>query len=266
MSKVSLKERLRRLRLGNIKRLLRDRYGPTLPDDDAGRDDLHELLLPVSLGKSPAKVMANFIGNWAPWMSETEAAELIQHIERTPTPLRHRTAKDLGQRLNVTNAERERLALWTIFPANMTDAQMAEWRNLKRNRRRAQRRRWAGTRGCTTYVATSLSKQKPWQLEGISRRTWYRRRKMAQPVAQVVAQVNSYKWRDQTCATEQDATQQGLARRARVREVKGANGTWHVWESRQGTGTGAPDREAQPGIKSYAVKARKKRPRAKNRA
>ena len=30
--------------LGNIKCLLRHRYGHTLPDDDAGREDLFELL------------------------------------------------------------------------------------------------------------------------------------------------------------------------------------------------------------------------------
>jgi hypothetical protein len=40
---------LRRLRLGNLRKLFRHRYGPTLPDDDAGREDLRELLLPVSV-------------------------------------------------------------------------------------------------------------------------------------------------------------------------------------------------------------------------
>jgi len=43
-------EPLRKLRLGDLRKLLRDRNGPILPDDDAGRDYLHELLLPISLG------------------------------------------------------------------------------------------------------------------------------------------------------------------------------------------------------------------------
>jgi len=40
-------EMLRRLRLGNLRTLFRHRYGPTLPDDDAGRAELRELLLPT---------------------------------------------------------------------------------------------------------------------------------------------------------------------------------------------------------------------------
>jgi hypothetical protein len=37
-------EIIRRVRLGHLKRLLRQRYGFELPDDDAGREDL-ELVL-----------------------------------------------------------------------------------------------------------------------------------------------------------------------------------------------------------------------------
>jgi hypothetical protein len=45
MSK-SDKDKIRSLRLGNLRTVLRDRYGHTLPDDDAGLADL-ELLLDV---------------------------------------------------------------------------------------------------------------------------------------------------------------------------------------------------------------------------
>jgi len=125
-------EILRRLRLGNIKCLLRHRYGPTLPDDDAGREDLFELLLQVSLRiKAPTKVMRNFIQTWAPWMAEAEASEFIQRIERIPPNLRYRTAEHLGHRFNVTNAERERLRLWLIAPV---DIDLAEWRPNKLSR------------------------------------------------------------------------------------------------------------------------------------
>ena len=41
---------IRRLRLGDVQKVLRQRYGHTLPDDDAGREDLRELLMPISLG------------------------------------------------------------------------------------------------------------------------------------------------------------------------------------------------------------------------
>ena len=43
-------EILRRVIFGELRRLFRDRYGPTFPDDSAGREDLRELLLLISLG------------------------------------------------------------------------------------------------------------------------------------------------------------------------------------------------------------------------
>ena len=46
-------EMIRRLRLGDLRRLLRDRNGAVLPDDDAGREYLLELLLPISVGPPP---------------------------------------------------------------------------------------------------------------------------------------------------------------------------------------------------------------------
>ena len=203
-------ETFRRLRLGHLKRILHDRYGLILPDDDAGRDDLHELLLAVSLRpKEPVLIMRNIVETWAPWMTSPEMYDLIQRIEQTPPNQRYRTAKDLGRRLNVTNAERERMRLWTIAPADMTEDELAEWRRAKRNQRRRRKRQRDGIRSRMTFLAASLDRQKPWDKAGMSRRTWYRRRKekLAQSVAQVVAQLNSYKGRDQTCATEQGESQ-----------------------------------------------------------
>src|SRR5262249_6734019 len=187
---------LPRWRVGDLTGFIRHRYGPTLPDDDAGRDDLNELLLPVSLRvKSPALVMRNTIETWAPWMTAEEAYSVIQQIERTPPKLRNRTAKDLGQRLNLTNAEREHLRVWTIAPVDMTADQRAAWLRQKkrqRDRLRLQRkRRAAGIRSRTVYLANSLSKQKPWLAEGTSRASWYRRQKMRQPVRQVCRLLNS---------------------------------------------------------------------------
>ena len=170
-------EMLRRLRVGDVKRHLRYRYGATLPDDDAGREDLFEFLLPVSLRlKSPSRIMANLIETWAPWMTGAEAAGFIQQIEQVPPALRNRTAQDLGRRLNVTNAERERLRLWTIAAVDMTEEQMGEQRKAKKRARDRRRRRAAGSEPRAQYLANSLSRKKPWEIEGISRRTWERRR------------------------------------------------------------------------------------------
>src|SRR6516225_270346 len=112
------REMMRRLRLGNICTLLRDRYrGPRLPNDDAGRDDLRELLMQESLSPcAPEIKMRNTIRTWAPWMPETERQGLIEDICRTPLNERRRTSQDAGKRLGVTNTQRERLRLWTIYP------------------------------------------------------------------------------------------------------------------------------------------------------
>jgi hypothetical protein len=61
----SKSEIIRRLRLGDLRSLLRARCGHTLPDDDAGREYLWELLLCVSLGAEPDLKMANAIEIWA---------------------------------------------------------------------------------------------------------------------------------------------------------------------------------------------------------
>src|SRR5215470_16597951 len=107
-------EMIRRLRLANLRKLLRDRNGPILPDDDAGREYLLELLLPISVGPHADIKMPNAIEVWAPWMNKKEAGAIIDQINLMPMWQRKPTAKALGERLRVTNHERERLKLWTI--------------------------------------------------------------------------------------------------------------------------------------------------------
>jgi hypothetical protein len=51
--KIAIGEQFRRWRLGELRRLFRDRYGPVLPDDDAGLGDLRELLLLASMALTP---------------------------------------------------------------------------------------------------------------------------------------------------------------------------------------------------------------------
>lgn len=63
----------RRVRLGQVRRVLRNRYGHQLPDDDAGREELFELLLINSLHPThPVERMQQEIEVWAPWLSEQE--------------------------------------------------------------------------------------------------------------------------------------------------------------------------------------------------
>ena len=170
-------EIVRRLRLGDLRKLFRHRYGPTLPDDDAGREDLMELLRPISLDPwRPDRKMANVIETAAPWIGPEEAGRLIDWVNRLPAPERMSNAQELGWRLNLSNADRERLRLWSIKPDDMTADQLVEQRKAKKRARDRLRRQSKGVKPRAVYLAGALSRRKPWQREGISRRTWFRRR------------------------------------------------------------------------------------------
>jgi hypothetical protein len=92
-SRAAKREIMRRLRLGDLRKLLRARCGHTLPDDDAGREYLWELLLPVSLApEEHERKMANTVEIWAPWLGKDEAEQLIDQINRMPARERRRLA------------------------------------------------------------------------------------------------------------------------------------------------------------------------------
>ena len=175
-----MSEALRRRRLGDLKRVLRSRYVHTLPDDDAGRDDLELLLDVVSFVANARYRMKNEVEIWAPWMSTEESYELVEHVLRKPEYLRKIKAAPLGEKLGLTYREREALGIRTIRPGDLTPEQFQEKRREKRREkdraRKLRRRRRTGAKSRVVYRATSLSRQKPWERLGISRRTWERRR------------------------------------------------------------------------------------------
>ena len=67
MSKV---ETIRRLLIGDLRRIFRHRYGVTLPDDDAGRDDLETCCSPHSVSPRAAERRCLEVEIFAPWMPE----------------------------------------------------------------------------------------------------------------------------------------------------------------------------------------------------
>jgi hypothetical protein len=202
-------EIMRRLRLGNLRTLLRARCGHTLPDDDAGREYLWDLLLPVSLSPEAECRLRNTIETWAPWMDVKERFELVAQIERTPAYVRKVKPRTLGERLRVTAEERERLKLWTIIPFDLTAKELADQREAKKRARDRRRRRDAGSKPRTDYEAASINRAKPWLALGISRATWYRRRETSP------RQVNLLISRAHTCLTEKTARPQGVGAQER---------------------------------------------------
>ena len=78
-------ETVRRLRFGALVKLFRYRWGYVLPDDDAGRGDLWELVTNVSLAPAAAdKKIRCVIETWAPWMQADEAAAMVSHVKKLP--------------------------------------------------------------------------------------------------------------------------------------------------------------------------------------
>ena len=187
-------ETLRRLRFGDLLRLFRHRWGYILPDDDAGRGDLWLLVTNCSLAAAePEKKMAHVIEVWAPWMSPDERAAYVQHVWGLDLYQRIQTAGELGQQLGLTNATREALKLWRFLPIDKTEDELAEHRAAKRRAKATTRRRAKGVRSREDYLASLPSRQRPWEAEGISRRTWERRRskRVASPLPTIVSSTSS---------------------------------------------------------------------------
>ena len=172
------RDMLRRLRYGHVIRIINDRYGPgPIPDDDAGRPDLMELLYLASMAESGAeKKCRNILELRAPWMSEDESERLIVHLTEHTAPYEKlKTARELGEKIHLMNADRERLRVWSIRPVDLTDAELREQSKARERARRASKRRAAGKVTWQEHLARLANKPKPWIAEGISQRQWQRR-------------------------------------------------------------------------------------------
>jgi hypothetical protein len=102
------------------------------------------------------------------------AEAIIDQINLMPIWQRKPTARVLGERLRVTNGERERLKLWTIAPCDMGDS-MPWWRKFKDRERKRRVRQLQGRQTRAAYLAKrTTSEEQPWRALGISRASWYR--------------------------------------------------------------------------------------------
>jgi hypothetical protein len=119
------------LRISELRRLFTARYGHTLPDDDAGREDV--LIMANHLARRPGDAqrnIRNWLGLYAPWMPASEVETLISMVVARPFKWR---ADKLGAKLNFTEAERRRLRICTIGAVDKTKEQrLAERKERKR--------------------------------------------------------------------------------------------------------------------------------------
>ena len=158
----------------HVEGIIYSRCGPVLPDDDAGREYLDEILR-----LTQDDLLCRKAKKLAPWMQEDERARFVARIHAMTTASRLASTVELGQRLRFENEERERLGAWQVRPHDYSDEDMAALAKAKKRLREETRRRKSGAVSRAEYLAKSLSRLKPWETEGVSRRTWERRRKKA---------------------------------------------------------------------------------------
>ena len=171
-------EMIRRGYYGDLIKLYQRRYGNELPDDDAGREFLFDLLVLASFAMvNPTKKMSNSIGLMAEWMSAEEADDITDTVNRMPLSERWHIAKMLGERHRVTYAEHESIGLKNITPCDKTAEELAELRKVRKREREKMRRHQRGAKSRPEYRAQftgSLNQTEPWIPLGISRATFFR--------------------------------------------------------------------------------------------
>jgi hypothetical protein len=124
-----------RQRLREIERVLSWHYGPILPDDDAGRDDLHVLLSVCKAVGHGWDNAAGFIRKWGPWMSEADAKRAYTDANLATAYL---NADAMAKRLGVTWAERQSRHLRTIGAIDLPKAEREKMRRAKHDAKRKQ--------------------------------------------------------------------------------------------------------------------------------
>jgi hypothetical protein len=161
------------LRLNDLAKLFRGRYGHTLPDDDAGRDDLFIAVNHLACLPHPQKPIEHWIEIWAPWITVKERNAIVADALLCPTRWK---ADALAWRLRLTAADRASLGITTIGAIDENKAARKKRRKLQARKRMAMHRKRNGAKSRKAYEDQSVEQKQPWIEQGISRATWYRRR------------------------------------------------------------------------------------------
>jgi hypothetical protein len=164
--KIHQQPDLNPIRIRDLHRLFRRRYCGEFyifPDDDAGREDLAIL---ASFYIHDRHLIRN-IKVRAPWLIGDDLDDFLSSIVH---PIEWTSAK-LADALNLHEAERVELGIVSIGAVDVTPEQRKAKRKARNRERKRETRRAKGAKP----QARSKSRLKPWNSEGISRATWYRR-------------------------------------------------------------------------------------------
>jgi hypothetical protein len=176
-------------RIHALNRIFESRYrGQVFPDDDAGIDDLKILIHHYYWGNPIA--MPRIIKLRAPWAN---AEALIAEVNDNPKKW---NSVELGKEINFTGREWRQLHVRTITPVDMSKAERDKFNRIRANERRRVKRKREGMVTRAEYLErNNLSQTRPWETEGVSKATWYRRRTKRETGAAHI----KFKSEDQTC-------------------------------------------------------------------
>ena len=167
------------LRLREIETVVRSRHGSAVPDPE-DTDDRETCLAYIKAAAFAlsGQCIVSWAAKWAPWAREDEVNSCIALAAARRRAMK---ADGVAGLLMVTMAERTALCLRTIGACDLSkDDRVALSRERKRERdrnRKAAARKADGKKDRASYEAQSLSSLKPWESEGLSRPTWYRRQR-----------------------------------------------------------------------------------------
>lgn len=176
-------EAFARKRVIEINRLIDDRYPEGIPEHD---DDDDGFLFPVAhalhCGRSSDDEFTSKLRDWIvrrmPWEAD-RAGELVDRLKARLHPRAgHMTAAGVAGFLRSTEREKRELKLSTIGIYGMTAGDYETWLIEERRRRDRERKARTDRTSRTEWLeANATNRQRPWEAEGISRATYFRRQK-----------------------------------------------------------------------------------------
>src|SRR5262249_5438404 len=179
-------------------RIIDHRHGGRIPDTDDADIMLRQVadcfayMLWKKFGQTKLPDLIDRLELWCERRAPDVQMGLLQSAARRAR-YRHRldNSDTCGQHLRLSYVERTKLRIKTIGSYDVTRAErtkLAKDRRRDRNRKRqAGKRAAAGALPRTTYLANSLSAARPWEAEGVSRATWYRRHRETSPSPHLLA-------------------------------------------------------------------------------
>lgn len=166
-------------RIRELERLAGHWWNGNIPESDEGRVFVRVVANHlVGLSGIPRKRVDAWCERFAPWIAEDDLDEIVELATMSPTLY---SADTIARAIGLDIATRDLLKLTTIgaydFDAKARDKRRLARRARRQREKRAERQRQKRAERGAQSRAECISQQKPWLVEGISRRTWYRRQK-----------------------------------------------------------------------------------------